>query len=50
MIWSVNSEVIVIVSDGKGKVELVFDKGDLKTVNGDFNSLNDKLTVLVKGS
>ncbi len=48
MLWSVNSQVFVLISDGSRRVELRFRNGDLES-GGDLSSLGDKITVIVKG-
>lgn len=48
MLWSVNSQVVVLVSDGSRKVELRFRNGDLES-GGDLSELGDMITVIVKG-
>ncbi|MEM0065089.1 MAG: SRPBCC family protein, partial [Metallosphaera sp.] len=49
MMWSVNSPVKVILTDGVNKVELILKDGDLEESKGEISSLGEKLTVLVKG-
>ncbi|MEM3347738.1 MAG: SRPBCC family protein [Metallosphaera sp.] len=49
MMWSINSPVKVILTDGVNKVELILKDGDLEESKGEISSLGEKLTVLVKG-
>ncbi|BAB66953.1 STK_08120 family protein [Sulfurisphaera tokodaii] len=48
MIESVNSRVLVILSDDKTIVELIFENGSLEDSKGDINTLGENIKVLMK--
>ncbi|QIW24772.1 DUF3211 domain-containing protein [Sulfolobus sp. S-194] len=50
MIESVNSRVLVILSDNKTIVELIFENGSLEDSKGDINNLGENIRILMKSS
>jgi len=48
MIESINTRVILLISDGNNIAELKFKDGSLEETKGDINSLNGKIKVLMK--